>query len=308
MSTTIESLELEILSNSKSASNGINSLTKSLEKLKTATTGSSGLSTLNQQLTKINGVLTPATKSMKTFSNSLKNTSLNSDKLTRSNDKNSKSFINLAAKMTAGYMAINKLINVGKKFINNSAGYIETVNLFTVSMGEYASEMKEYAETVKEVMGIDPAEWMRAQGVFMTIATGFGVASDRAATMSKNLTQLGYDISSFHDIDVKDAMDKIKSGLAGELEPLRAIGYDLSQAKLEATALALGIDKSVSSMTQAEKAQLRYYAIMTQVTHVQGNMARTLNDPANQLRVFKASINMAAREIGNVFIPALNAI
>ena len=89
---------------------------------------------------------------------------------------------------------------------------------------------------------------------------------------------------------------------------VRRIGYDLSQAKLEAVALSLGIDKTVSSMTQAEKAQLRYYAIMTQVTQQQGDMARTLDEPANQMRIFKAQVNMAAREIGNVFIPALNAI
>ena len=89
---------------------------------------------------------------------------------------------------------------------------------------------------------------------------------------------------------------------------VRRIGYDLSQAKLEATALELGIDKSVSAMTQAEKAQLRYYAIMTQVTTAQGDMARTLDAPANQLRVLKAQLEMAAISIGNVFIPALQAI
>ena len=89
---------------------------------------------------------------------------------------------------------------------------------------------------------------------------------------------------------------------------VRRLGYDLSQARLEATAAELGITKSVSAMTQAEKAQLRYYAIMTQVTTAQGDMARTLDDPANQLRLLKSQLSMAAREIGNVFIPALNAI
>jgi hypothetical protein len=192
--------------------------------------------------------------------------------------------------------------------IKKSSDYVENVNLFTVSMGQYAGEARQYAEEVSEVMGIDPGEWMRNQGVLMTLATGFGVAGDRAALMSKNLTQLGYDLSSFYNISVEEAMQKIKSGFAGELEPLRAVGYDLSNAKLEATALELGIDKAVSSMTQAEKAQLRYYAIMTQVTTAQGDMARTLDEPANQMRIFKAQLSMAAREIGNVFIPMLNAI
>lgn len=126
--------------------------------------------------------------------------------------------------------------------------------------------------------------------------------------MSKNLTQLGYDLSSFFNISVEDAMQKLQSGISGELEPLRRLGYDLSQARLEATALSLGIDKSVQSMTQAEKAELRYYAIMTQVTTAQGDLSRTLEAPANQLRVLSAQFNMAARAIGNIFIPALNTI
>lgn len=87
---------------------------------------------------------------------------------------------------------------------------------------------------------------------------------------------------------------------------VRAVGYDLSQAKLEAIALSLGIDKTIASMTQAEKSQLRYYAIMTQVTQVQGDMARTLEFPANQLRIFASATEQAARAIGNIFIPVIN--
>lgn len=284
MSTEIESLELKIVSESQSAAQGIENLTRSLNKLKTATSG------ISKAATDIRKV-TDAT-----------------NKASESGNKASASFADLYLKVRTaarGFRAVGEAIFSA---IQKSSDYVENVNLFTVAMGEYANEAKEYADTVSEAMGIDPSDWMRNQGVFMTLATGFGVAGDRAATMSKNLTQLGYDLSSFYNISVEDAMQKIKSGFAGELEPLRAVGYDLSQAKLEATALALGIDKSVSSMTQAEKAQLRYYAIMTQVTTVQGDMARTLESPANQLRVFKAQINMVAREIGNVFIPALNAI
>ena len=166
----------------------------------------------------------------------------------------------------------------------------------------------EYGETVSEVLGIDLSDWIRNQGVFNTLLTGFGDTADRAALMSKNLTQLGYDLSSFFNISVEDSMQKLQSGISGELEPLRRLGYDLSQARLEAVALSLGIDKSVSSMTQAEKAELRYYAIMTQVTTAQGDLARTLEAPANQLRILKAQVEMAGRAIGNIFIPALNAI
>lgn len=142
----------------------------------------------------------------------------------------------------------------------------------------------------------------------MTLLTGFGVAADKSALMSKNLTQLGYDLSSFFNISFADSMQKLQSGISGELEPLRRLGYDLSQAKLQAIALSLGIDRTVSSMTQAEKAQLRYYAILTQVTTAQGDMARTLSAPANQLRILQAQATQAARALGNIFIPALNAV
>lgn len=194
------------------------------------------------------------------------------------------------------------------KAINKSMEYTESMNLFTVAMGEYADEARKYAEEVSQIMGIDPAEWLKAQGTFNILATGFGVAADKAAIMSKNLTQLGYDISSFYNINVQDAMTKLQSGLAGELEPLRRLGYDLSVARLQQEAYALGIDKSVTAMTQAEKSMLRYHAIMSQVTEVQGDMARTLESPANQMRILKAQIDQLTRSIGNTLIPVINAL
>lgn len=214
--------------------------------------------------------------------------------------------ISLKSIKTAGVVAGIRMIRQGiSKAITESNAYQEDLNLFTVAMGQYAKEAKEYAENVGDIMGIDPAKWMRNQGVFNTLLSGFGSVADRSYLMSKNLTQLGYDISSFFNISVEDAMQKLQSGVSGELEPLRRLGYDLSQAKLEQTALTLGIEKSVSAMTQAEKAELRYYAIMTQVTTAQGDMARTLESPANQLRIFKAQIEMTVRSIGNIFIPIL---
>lgn len=194
------------------------------------------------------------------------------------------------------------------KAITLSNKYQEDLNLFTASMRKYAAAAQEYAENVSEVMGIDPAEWMRNQGIFNTLLTGFGAISDRAYTMSKNLTQLGYDISSFFNISIEDTMQKLQSGISGELEPLRRLGYDLSQARLQQTAYTLGIKEKVSAMTQAEKAELRYYAIMRQVTTAQGDMARSLEAPANQLRILQAQFTMAARAIGNIFIPILNKL
>ena len=291
---TIESLQLSITANSKKAVSGIEALTQSLEKLKSATSGGLGLSAVSEQLSQVGSSSKSASSALNSLGDSSK--------------KTSGSFTDFYHK---GKLVVNILLKVGQtiwKTIKTSSDYTETLNLFNVAMGEYASSAKGYADTVSEIMGINPEEWMKNQGVFMTMATGFGIAGDRAAKMSEQLTQLTYDISSFYNITSQEAFLKLKSGLAGELEPLRAIGYDLSQAKLEATALELGIDKAVSSMTQAEKAQLRYYAIMTQVTTTHGDMARTLDQPANQLRVLTAQLKMAAKSIGDIFIPALQAI
>ena len=220
-------------------------------------------------------------------------------------------------KFTSGLKALNvaavaitfrKIGHFIAQAVTESNKYQEDLNLFTVALGQYATEAQNYAEKVSDVMGIDPAQWLRNQGVFNTLLTGFGDTAERAQLMSQNLTQLGYDISSFFNISIEDAMQKLQSGISGELEPLRRLGYDLSQARLEQTALNLGVKESVSAMTQAEKAELRYYAIMTQVTTAQGDMARTLEAPANQLRILQAQLTQAARAIGNIFIPALNAI
>lgn len=228
--------------------------------------------------------------------------------LAASNTVLGKSYVNLAAKISAAYIGLKSITSVIAGWITASNSYIENLNLFNVSMGQYAEEARNYAEQVGEVMGINPGEWMRNQGVFMTITEGFGVASDRAYTMSKNLTQLTYDLASFFNISTSDAFQKLESGISGELEPLRRLGYDLSVARLQREAYNLGIEKSVTAMTQAEKAELRYYAIMTQVTNAQGDMARTLEAPANQLRILQAQVEQATRALGNLFLPILKAI
>lgn len=281
----VESLELQITASAKDAKDSLDALIDTLNKLEEATSGGAGLANVTKELGK------------------MKNVSIG---ISSANTKTGKSFGDIIKKAAKVAVVFKGLYSSVSSWVVASSEYNENMNLFSVSMGEYAEEALAYANQVEAAMGIDPSEWVRSQGVFMTLGKGFGIAGDRANEMSQKLTQLGYDLSSFYNISVEEAMQKLKSGFAGELEPLRNLGYDLSQAKLEAVALSLGIDKAVSSMTQAEKAELRYYAIMTQVTDVHGDMARTLDEPANQLKIFKAQLDMAARSLGNIFIPLVN--
>lgn len=302
----------------------LTSFTNQLGKLSdvVGTLDAADLDKFTSQMQKVTAAISPLADKMNKvsagfskFPASVKNVINANSALSTSNTKTAKSFGVMGlgisgnlARFAAVTVVVKQLANVVGGWITDTNSYIENLNLFNVSMGRFAEEAKAYAETVGDVMGIDPSDWLRAQGTFQTLATGFGVVSDRAAVMSKNLTQLGYDISSFYNISQSDAMQKLESAFAGELEPVRRLGYDLSQARLETVALSLGIDKAVSSMTQAEKAELRYYTLMTQVTQVQGDMARTLEAPANQLRVFQAAVQQASRALGSLFIPALNAV
>lgn len=192
--------------------------------------------------------------------------------------------------------------------VDQSNRYIENINLADTSLGQYAATAHEYADAVKAALGINSGEFLKNQGTFMTMAQGMGVAANNAYTMSKGLTQLSYDLASFFNITNDEAFEKVRSGLAGEIEPLRALGYDLTTARLQQEAYNMGLNEQVSNMTQAEKAMLRYKAIMSQVSWAHGDLAKTISSPANQIRVLKSQMQTAAQAIGNVFLPMLQAI
>ena len=219
-----------------------------------------------------------------------------------------RSSTDLLSSITLLYASLTKTYDKLADAITLSNKYVETINLFTASLGSYAEQAQVYAETVADAVGIDPADWMEAQGIFYNLADGFGIASDRAYTMSQQLTQLSYDLASFYNISTEDAMLKIRGGLSGEIEMMRQLGVDLSAAAMQERATALGIQENVTAMSQAEKAQLRYLIMMERTTTAQTDMARTLSAPANQLRILQAQVTQAARAIGNIFIPILNSV
>ncbi len=235
--------------------------------------------------------------------------------LAASNNKAAKSFGVLGtgissaqAKFGIYSVVFRQIARTASDWVKESNDYVENLNLFTVAMGDAAESALEYAEAVKEAVGIDPSEWIRNQGVFKQITGGFGVMEEKANLMSKNLTQLGYDISSFYNISIEEAMEKLQSGIAGEIEPLRRLGYAIDVATLQEVAYAHGIEQSVNTMNQAQKSQLRYLAIMEQSGNVMGDMARTVQTPANALRILNQQITQLTRALGNLLIPFLQQI
>lgn len=308
MSTTIDELDIQIKSSSNKAIKSIDKLSVSLLSLKKNSDVSGVTSNLNKLNSSLNNLSkTSANRGISKLNYSLKNVT---DGVSKTNSGLGGLFTSFNLKM-AGIVAIaKKSYDVVGGWVNNINAYVENVNLFTVSMGKFSDEAKVYAELVQDRMGIDSSEWMRAQGVFMSMANGFGLAKDQAYQLSKGMTEVSYDLSSFFNISTEEAFLKVRSGIAGELEPLRALGFALSQASLQEIARQKGIDKSVASMTEAEKAQLRYTAIVEQAMNMGaiGDFAKTLSSPANAMRILGQQFTQMARALGSVFIPMITAV
>lgn len=209
------------------------------------------------------------------------------------------------AKSLISIVAISQTLG---KAIAKYSEYVEDINLFSVAMGDFADKGAELADRMQGLLGVDSGQAMKNMALFQNLTTSFGVAGDRAYILSSNLTQLGYDLASFHNLSIEESFQKLQAAISGELEPIRRLGVDISNARLQQELYNLGINKNINSLSQADKAQLRYIAIMKQTTNAQMDMGRTLNTPANQMRILKSQVEQLVKAIGAVLIPAVNAI
>lgn len=236
------------------------------------------------------------------------------NRVTAANEKQRKSYLSLSNQMNGFMRNMAKLVSLKAiaEYLGNAVAkfndFYEAANMFGVSMGDMTNEASGFIDKMEQLLGIDPSEAMNAMANIYSMTKSFGLAKEQAYTLSKSLTQLGYDLSSLKNIPISEAFTKIRSAMAGELEPMLQLGVDISQARLQQELLALGFNKQVSTLSQADKATLRYIAILKQTTDAQGDFARTLSSPANMIRVLKAQLSGLARDIGSLLYPALKSI
>lgn len=236
------------------------------------------------------------------------------NRVTAANERQKKSYMSLSSQMNSFMRNMAKLVSLKAiaTYLGNAAekfnSYYEAANLFGVSMKGLTGEASTFINKMETLLGIDPTEAMNNMATIQSLTTSFGVASDKAYVLSKNLTQLGYDLASLKNIPVAESFTKIQAAISGELEPIRRLGVDISNARLQQELLNLGYSQSVSTLSQADKAVLRYIAIMKQTTDAQGDFARTLSSPANMIRILQAQLNSLARAVGSLLYPALKSI
>ncbi len=270
---------------------------------------------------KISTALTPLASQLETVGNAfaklppqLSKVVTQSNRVTAANERQKKSYMSLSSQMNSFMRNMAKLVSLKAiaTYLGNAAekfnSYYEAANLFGVSMKGLTGEANTFINKMETLLDIDPTEAMNNMATIQSLTTSFGIASDKAYVLSKNLTQLGYDLASLKNIPVAESFTKIQAAISGELEPIRRLGVDISNARLQQELLNLGYSQSVSTLSQADKAVLRYIAIMKQTTDAQGDFARTLSSPANMIRILQAQLNSLARAVGSLLYPALKSI
>lgn len=215
-------------------------------------------------------------------------------------------------KTAIGFKAIRGLANLGKSAIGFGSDITEIENVVDVSFGSMADEAYKFASTAKEQFGLSELAAKQYSGTMMAMMKSSGVAQDAASKMSISLAGLAGDIASFYNIDTDTAFQKIRSGISGEIEPLRQLGINLSVANMESYALSRGITTSYNAMSQAEKVALRYNYLMSVTGDVQGDFARTSGTWANQVRLLTLNFQSLSAVIGQGLIagilPAIQAL
>ena len=236
------------------------------------------------------------------------------NRVTAANEKQRKSYLSLSNQMNGFMRNMAKLVSLKAvaEYLGNAVAkfndFYEATDLFHNAMGNLSGEADTLISKMQGLLGVDPTKAMTYMATIQNLGTSFGLASDKAYVLSKNLTQLAYDEGSYWNKDVAETFTAMSSAISGEIEPIRRLGIDLTQARLQQELLALGFNKQVSSLSQADKAVLRYIAIMKQTANVQGNLAQTIQSPANQIKILKAQLDMLAKSVGSLLYPALKSI
>ena len=167
------------------------------------------------------------------------------------------------------------------------------------------SETGKIGESIYSGLGLNPAMVTQYSAMFAQVASSIGMTEQASVDLSKAFVRLGADWASLRNVDFEVAYEKLGSALAGQSRSLRAFGVDITMASLQSIAFANGIEKSVSEMTQSEKAYLRLIAIIQQSKVAWGDLANTLDQPANMMRVLKQNIEVVSVLIGQVFLPII---
>jgi len=233
--------------------------------------------------------------------------------ITQDANRASKSFNEMSTSMKmlqrgATFFVMNKLAQSFAGMFQSGMDAIEILNMFEVSMGSLAEETDKELKALAELSGLDLTNLRQATGTFTLLAKSMGMASNESTTLGINATRMALDLSSLFNIPIEQVMGDLRSGMIGQTETVYKYGLDLTEASLQQEALRHGITKSVRTMSQGEKMQLRMAVAMRQASGANGDFARTIEQPANQIRLLGENFITLGRTISSVFIPMIGRV
>lgn len=222
-------------------------------------------------------------------------------------EKQSKGITGVFSKLKSGIVAlgIGKVISDSIK-VGMEA--IESDNLFSVSLGKHANEVYDWSNEVSNALGLSAVEIRKNTGVIYNMTSSMGLAEKQALTMSKSVSLLANDMASFYNLNTEEAFNKIRAGITGETEPLKALGILVDENTIKQVAYCEGIATVGSELTQQQKVLARYVAILKQTGNAQGDLARTLDSPANLFRRLGTEIKNCGTVIGSIFMPIIKNV
>jgi len=185
---------------------------------------------------------------------------------------------------------------------------VESENLFEVAMGDMADSARKWSDETSKALGLNAYSVRKNVATYNAMLTSMGLSDDESLKLSETLTQLSYDMASFYNLSPDEAFNKLKSGISGEAEPLKALGILVNENTVKSYAYANGIAKQGEALTEAQKVQARFGVIMESTKNAQGDLARTLDSPTNKLRIMQEQATQLGIQFGQILIPVLEKI
>ena len=208
----------------------------------------------------------------------------------------------------AAGVAAYAIYNLGKQSIESASTLNESINAVKVTWGKASGEILNLSKKAAEGMGLAKSEFNAIAVQFSSFSNTIAGKGGDATEVLADLTQRGADFASVMNLDVNEALRLFQSGLAGETEPLRKFGIDLSAASVAAYAVKKGIAESAATMTEAQKVQARYALLMKSTNKAAGDFKNTSGELANKQRILNANWENAKAAIGKALLPIMTKL
>lgn len=190
-----------------------------------------------------------------------------------------------------------------------SSDFIEQLNVLDVAFNDNTKSIREFTSNIAETLNLDDASLIKMASSFKILANSMGYADEMGTKFSKLMTSITTDTASLFNMTLSDTQAMMQSAVQGQTKALRKrTGVSILDRDVQTTLDVLGIDAYVQDMNSAEKSLARVITMTYRLRESQGDLARTIESPANRFRVLSEQISLLARNIGNVFLPTISAI